>query len=119
MLELISGRKAEKKPSLTEWAICKLVVYGEEFTTVADPLLEGRYPEQGLYQALSLAAECLQHKDVTRPRIGYVVNVLSNLASEVYDQNAIQFNRAGTLAVGNLEKERLTQQWRGVHCFFV
>ncbi|KAI3887965.1 hypothetical protein MKW92_036721 [Papaver armeniacum] len=119
LLELISGRKAEKKSSLTQWAICQLMVYGEEFTTLADPLLEGRYPEQGLYQALSLAAECLQRKDVTRPRIGYVLNVLSNLASEIYDENAIQINRAGTLAIGNLEKERLTQQWRGVHCFFV
>lgn len=119
LLELISGRKAEKTPSLTQWAIRELVVYGEEFTAVADPLLEGRYPEQGLYQALSLAAECLQRKDVTRPRIGYVLNVLSNLASEMYDQNAIQINRAGTLAVGSIDKERLTQQWRGVHGFFV
>ncbi|XP_026391064.1 serine/threonine-protein kinase PBL27-like isoform X5 [Papaver somniferum] len=119
LLELISGRKAEKTPSLTQWAIRELVVYGEEFTAVADPLLEGCYPEQGLYQALSLAAECLQRKDVTRPRIGYVLNVLSNLASEMYDQNAIQINRAGTLAVGSIDKERLTQQWRGVHCFFV
>ncbi|KAI3830467.1 hypothetical protein MKW98_030630 [Papaver atlanticum] len=116
LLELISGRVAEIKPSLIEWAISKLV-YGKEFTTVADPLLNGHYPEQGLYQALSLAAQCLQHKDVARPSIGYVANVLSNLASETYDQNAIQINRAGTLAVGNIEKERLTAQWRHVRFF--
>ncbi|MCL7050740.1 hypothetical protein MKW94_011859 [Papaver nudicaule] len=116
LLELISGRMAEIKPSLIGWAKRKLVG-SMEFTTVADPLLKGHYPEQGLYQALSLAAECLQTTDITRPRIGYVVNVLSNLASEIYDPNAIQMNRAGTLAVGNFEMERLAKQWRHVWFF--
>ncbi|KAI3943138.1 hypothetical protein MKW92_000749 [Papaver armeniacum] len=116
LLELISGRMADIKPSLIEWVKCKLVG-GEEFTTVADPLLKGHYPEQGLYQALCLAAECLQTKDVTRPRIGSVVNVLSNLASEIYDPRAIQINRACTLTIGKIEKERLTEQWRHIRCF--
>ncbi|XP_026384760.1 receptor-like cytoplasmic kinase 185 [Papaver somniferum] len=90
------------------------LVGGNEFTTVADPLMKGHYPEQGLYQALFLAAECLQTGDVARPRIGYVVNVLSNLASEIYNPNAIQINRAGALTIGNVEKERLRDQWRHV-----
>ncbi|KAI3961323.1 hypothetical protein MKX01_007037 [Papaver californicum] len=51
LLELISGRIAEIKPSLVEWAKSKLVG-GEEFTTLADPLLKGHCPEQGLYQAI-------------------------------------------------------------------
>ncbi|KAI3958815.1 hypothetical protein MKX01_023491 [Papaver californicum] len=93
------------------------LVGGKEFTTVADPLLKGHYPEQGLYQALSLAAECLQSKDVSRPRIGDVVNVLSNLASEIYDPNATQINRAGTLTIGSFEKEGLTEQWRHLWSF--
>ncbi|XP_026409610.1 serine/threonine-protein kinase PBL27-like [Papaver somniferum] len=54
LLELISGRMAQIRPSLIEWAKRKLVG-DREFTTVADPLLKGHYPEQGLYQALSLA----------------------------------------------------------------
>ncbi|KAI3921305.1 hypothetical protein MKW92_006470 [Papaver armeniacum] len=104
---------AEITPSLIEWAKRKLV-RGNEFTMVADPLLKGHYPEQGLYQALFLAAECLQTEDVARPRIGHIVNVLSNLASEIYDPNAIQINRAGALTIGNFEKERLRDQWRHV-----
>ncbi|KAI3833857.1 hypothetical protein MKX03_002197 [Papaver bracteatum] len=90
------------------------LVYGKEFTALADPLLNCHYPEQGLYQALSLAAECLGFEDASRPRMGHVVNVLSNLASEIYDQNAIQVNRAGTLAIGNDEKEKLRDQWQHV-----
>ncbi|XP_026396488.1 receptor-like cytoplasmic kinase 185 [Papaver somniferum] len=128
LLELISGRMAEIRPSLIEWLIELLVclvivrakrklVGGHEFTALADPLLKGRYPEQGLYQALSLAAECLQSKDASRPRIGDVVNVLSNLASQIYDPKTIQINRAGTLTIGNLDKERLTELWQHVWSF--
>ncbi|XP_026456181.1 receptor-like cytoplasmic kinase 185 [Papaver somniferum] len=116
LLELISGRIAEMEPSLVEWGKHKLV-FGKEFTAVADPLLNCHYPEQGLYQALSLAAECLQLEDASRPRIGHVVNVLSNLASEIYDPNAIQINRAGTLAIGSDEKEKLGELWQHV-CLF-
>ncbi|XP_026391054.1 serine/threonine-protein kinase PBL27-like isoform X1 [Papaver somniferum] len=64
----------------------------KEFTAVADPLLKGHYPEQGLYQVLSLASQCLQRKIVSWPRMGYVAKVLSNLASEIYDPNAVQIN---------------------------
>ncbi|KAI3887968.1 hypothetical protein MKW92_036724 [Papaver armeniacum] len=117
LLELISGRNAEMKLDLIEWAKGKLVS-GEEFTAVADPLLKGHYPEQGLYQALYLAAECLQTYNEGRPRIGHVVNVLSNLASEIYDPDAIQINLAGTLTVGNFEKERLKNKWRHVRFLF-
>ncbi|KAI3903470.1 hypothetical protein MKW98_032124 [Papaver atlanticum] len=93
------------------------LVGGHEFTALADTLLKGRYPEQGLYQALSLAAECLQSEDASRPRIGDAVNVLSNLASEIYDPKAIQINRAGTLTIGNLDQERLTELWQHVWSF--
>lgn len=115
LLELISGRNAEMKLDLIEWAKRKLVG-GEEFTGVADPLLKGHYPEQGLYQALYLAAECLHAYNVGRPGIGHVMNVLSNLASEIYDPDAIQINQAGTLTIGNFEKERLRNQMQHV-CF--
>ncbi|MCL7037988.1 hypothetical protein MKW94_026977 [Papaver nudicaule] len=117
LLELISGRMARpNEHSVTKWAKRRLVE-GMDFTKVVDPFLKGHYPEQGLYQDLSLAAECLQHKEVSRPRIGYVANVLSNLASEIYEPTAIQINRVDTLAIGKIEKERLTEQWRHVWCF--
>ena len=31
-----------------------------QFTKMADPLLEGNYPQKCLYQALAIAAMCLQ-----------------------------------------------------------
>ncbi|RZC64350.1 hypothetical protein C5167_008045 [Papaver somniferum] len=118
LLELVSGRLAGINPSLIGWAK-HILAGGKEFTTVADPLLEGHYPEQGLYQVLYLAAQCLQRKDVSRPRIGYVAKVLSNLASEIYDPKAVQINRAGSLAIGNIEMETLKEQWRHVSSLLI
>lgn len=51
------------------------------FTTMADPLLEGNYPVKGLYQALAVAAMCLQEEASTRPLISDVVTALEFLAS--------------------------------------
>lgn len=64
---------------------------------MADPLLQGRYPMRGLYQALAVAAMCLQEQAATRPLIGDVVTALTYLASQTYDPNAPsnQSNRVG------------------------
>eukprot|EP00262_Sarcandra_glabra_P009306 TRINITY_DN2344_c0_g1_i2.p1 TRINITY_DN2344_c0_g1~~TRINITY_DN2344_c0_g1_i2.p1 ORF type:complete len:224 (+),score=53.22 TRINITY_DN2344_c0_g1_i2:88-672(+) len=64
---------------------------------MADPLLQGHYPMRGLYQALAVAAMCLQEQAATRPLIGDVVTALSYLASQTYDPNAAaaQNNRIG------------------------
>lgn len=64
---------------------------------MADPLLQGRYPMRGLYQALAVAAMCLQEQAATRPLIGDVVTALTYLASQTYDPNsaASQNNRVG------------------------
>lgn len=64
---------------------------------MADQLLQGRYPMRGLYQALAVAAMCLQEQAATRPLIGDVVTALSYLASQTYDPNAAstQSNRGG------------------------
>lgn len=40
---------------------------------------------RGLYQALAVAAMCLQEQAATRPLIGDVVTALSYLASQIYD----------------------------------
>ncbi|XVF26009.1 hypothetical protein REPUB_Repub13aG0263300 [Reevesia pubescens] len=84
-LELISGRRAidSERPSeeqnLVAWAE-PLFKDMKKFTLMADPLLEGNYPVKGLYQALAVAAMCLQEEADIRPLIGDVVTALEFLA---------------------------------------
>ncbi|RWW28148.1 hypothetical protein GW17_00007396 [Ensete ventricosum] len=68
-----------------------------KFPKMADPLLKGRYPMRGLYQALAVGAMCLQEHAATRPLIGDVVTALSYLASQNYDPIAasIQNTKVG------------------------
>lgn len=51
-----------------------------KFKLLADPLLEGKYPIKCLYQAVAIAAMCLQDEASTRPLIGDVVTALEYLA---------------------------------------
>jgi hypothetical protein len=68
-----------------------------KFPKMADPMLQGRFPMRGLYQALAVAAMCLQEQAATRPHIGDVVTALSYLASQAYDPNApIQHSRSNS-----------------------
>ncbi|KAF9621021.1 hypothetical protein IFM89_015843 [Coptis chinensis] len=101
-LELITGRKAidnTRAPgenNLVAWAR-PLFKDRRKFPKMADPLLQGRYPMRGLYQALAVAAMCLQEQAATRPLIGDVVTALTYLASQTYDPNAAaaQNNKVG------------------------
>jgi len=92
-LEIITGRKAidnTRAPgdhNLVAWAK-PLFKDRRKFPKMADPLLRGRYPIRGLYQALAVAAMCLQEQASTRPLIGDVVTALTYLASQTYDPNA-------------------------------
>ncbi|PKU85324.1 serine/threonine-protein kinase PBL27-like [Dendrobium catenatum] len=92
-LELITGRKAidntraAGEQNLVAWAR-PLFKDRRKFPKMADPLLQGHYPMRGLYQALAVAAMCLQEQAATRPLIGDVVTALSYLASQTYDPNA-------------------------------
>lgn len=52
---------------------------------MADPMLQGQYPARGLYQALAVAAMCVQEQPNMRPVIADVVTALSYLASQKYD----------------------------------
>ncbi|PUZ66285.1 hypothetical protein GQ55_3G295900 [Panicum hallii var. hallii] len=101
-LELITGRKAidNTKPhgeqNLVAWAR-PLFKDRRKFPKMADPLLQGHFPMRGLYQALAVAAMCLQEQAATRPFIGDVVTALSYLASQTYDPNApVQHSRSNT-----------------------
>lgn len=55
------------------------------FAQMADPMLSGQYPSRGLYQALAVAAMCVQEQPNMRPVIADVVTALSYLASQRYD----------------------------------
>ncbi|KAK1304988.1 Serine/threonine-protein kinase PBS1 [Acorus calamus] len=84
-LEIITGRRAidTAKPTceqhLVDWAQ-PLFKDKKKFMQMADPLLDGRYPMKGLYQALAIAAMCLQEEASTRPLISDVVTALEYVA---------------------------------------
>ncbi|CAL0332264.1 unnamed protein product [Lupinus luteus] len=61
------------------------------FTQMIDPLLEGEFPVRGLYQALAIAAMCVQEQPNMRPAIADVVTALSYLASQKHED---QFHSA-------------------------
>lgn len=75
---------------------------------MADSLLQGHFPMRGLYQALAVAAMCLQEQAATRPLIGDVVTALTYLASQTYDPSAAssQTNRLSTPSSRTKEEHR-------------
>lgn len=85
-LEIISGRRAidntrsTEEQNLISWAK-PLFKDRSKFKLLADPLLEGKYPIKSLYQAVAVAAMCLQDEASTRPLIGDVVTALEYLAA--------------------------------------
>ncbi|XP_050881464.1 probable serine/threonine-protein kinase PBL23 isoform X1 [Lathyrus oleraceus] len=89
-LEIITGRRVidNSRPSeeqnLIIWAQ-PLLKDKNKFTKMADPLLGDNYPIKGLYQALAVAAMCLQEEADTRPLISDVVTALEFLANKKED----------------------------------
>ncbi|KAJ0102077.1 hypothetical protein Patl1_04259 [Pistacia atlantica] len=87
LLELITGRRVidnsrpTEEQNLVAWAT-PLFRDRRKFTLMADPLLEGNYPLKGLYQALAVAAMCLQEEATTRPLMSDVVTALEYLANK-------------------------------------
>lgn len=65
---------------------------------MVDPLLQGQYPIRGLYQALAIAAMCVQEQPNMRPIISDVVTALNYLASQKYDPqiHPVQGSRKGS-----------------------
>ncbi|WZY84135.1 hypothetical protein YC2023_030519 [Brassica napus] len=84
-LEMITGRrvidttKPTREQNLVTWA-SPLFKDRRKFSLMADPLLGGKYPMKGLYQALAVAAMCLQDEAETRPNMSDVVTALEYLA---------------------------------------
>lgn len=60
----------------------------KKFSQMADPVLRGQYPVRGLYQALAIAAMCVQEQPSMRPVVADVVTALAYLASQTYDPQA-------------------------------
>uniref|UniRef100_A0A5B7A2U6 Protein kinase domain-containing protein n=1 Tax=Davidia involucrata TaxID=16924 RepID=A0A5B7A2U6_DAVIN len=90
LLEIITGRKAidntrsAAEQNLVAWAR-PLFKDRRKFSQMADPALQGQYPVRGLYQALAIAAMCVQEQPNMRPLIADVVTALNYLASQTYD----------------------------------
>ncbi|KAL8052174.1 hypothetical protein ABFX02_06G195700 [Erythranthe guttata] len=90
LLEVITGRKAIDNSrsggehNLVAWAR-PLFKDRRKFSQMADPMLQGQYPSRGLYQALAVAAMCVQEQPNMRPLIADVVTALTYLASQKYD----------------------------------
>ncbi|OMO91402.1 hypothetical protein COLO4_18398 [Corchorus olitorius] len=97
LLELITGRKAidnerdRSEQNLVAWDVHVPVLARpmfkdrRNFSRMVDPLLQGQYPIRGLYQALAIAAMCVQEQPNMRPATSDVVMALNYLASQKYD----------------------------------
>ncbi|KAK9268507.1 hypothetical protein L1049_000259 [Liquidambar formosana] len=100
-LEIITGRRVidNSRPTdeqnLVTWAQ-PLFKDRRKFTLMADPLLEGKYPMKALYQALAVAAMCLQEEASTRPLISDVVTALEYLASNNNEGGADDTTKSAT-----------------------
>ncbi|RWV96665.1 hypothetical protein GW17_00040609 [Ensete ventricosum] len=85
LLEIITGRRAidalrpSNEQNLVHWAK-PLFKDKKRFVEMADPLLKGKYPIKGLYQAIAIAAMCLQEQASSRPLASDIVTALEYLA---------------------------------------
>ncbi|KAK7303285.1 hypothetical protein RJT34_14188 [Clitoria ternatea] len=84
-LEIITGRRVldparvTAEQNLIDWAQ-PLIKDRTKFSLMADPALKGQFPVKGLFQALAVAAMCLQEEADTRPYMDDVVTALTHLA---------------------------------------
>ncbi|KAK3012469.1 hypothetical protein RJ639_007980 [Escallonia herrerae] len=84
-------------PKLSDFGLAKVGPQGDKtharplfkdrrkFYQMADPALQGQYPARGLYQALAIAAMCVQEQPNMRPLIADVVIALNYLATQPFD----------------------------------
>lgn len=78
----------------------------KKFTLMADPLLKGNYPVKGLYQALAVAAMCLQEEADTRPLMGDVVTAIEHLATPRDDEKvASDLSKSSGAHAGSVREE--------------
>ncbi|CAK9164762.1 unnamed protein product, partial [Ilex paraguariensis] len=84
-----------------------------KFSQMADPMLQGQYPVRGLYQALAVAAMCVQEQPNMRPVIADVVTALTYLASQKYDPETqpVQSSRWAPSTPPRAKKDGDKRQW--------
>ncbi|XP_031112856.1 probable serine/threonine-protein kinase PBL7 [Ipomoea triloba] len=112
LLEIITGKRAIEnskvggEQNLVSWAR-PLFKDRKKFKQMADPMLQGQYPLRGLYQALAVAAMCVQEQPNMRPAIADVVTALSYLASQKFDpeSQAAQNTRWSPSASPRMKKD--------------
>ena len=88
----------------------------KKFTLMADPVLEGNYPLKGLYQALAIAAMCLQEEASVRPLISDVVIALEFLSKgdkdeEDNEEDKMRKSASGRNIVEEIEKDAPGGAW--------
>ncbi|KAJ6803642.1 putative serine/threonine-protein kinase PBL7 isoform X2 [Iris pallida] len=114
LLEIITGRRAidttrpHKEQNLVAWAR-PLFKDRKKFSQMADPALQGQYPVRSLYQALAVAAMCVQEQPTMRPLMADVVTALNYLASQNYDIHHARSTSLPTLPVSRT----LQPTWEG------
>ncbi|KAJ0237217.1 Receptor-like kinase LIP2 [Hirschfeldia incana] len=90
LLELITGRRAldttrpNDEQNLVSWA---QPLFGDpkKYPDMADPVLENKFSERGLNQAVAIASMCVQEEATTRPLISDVMVALSFLSMSTED----------------------------------
>ncbi|CAH8309843.1 unnamed protein product [Eruca vesicaria subsp. sativa] len=90
LLELITGRRAldttrpNDEQNLVSWA---QPLFGDpkKYPEMADPVLENKFSERGLNQAVAIASMCVQEEATTRPLISDVMVALSFLSMSTED----------------------------------
>ncbi|XP_057473996.1 probable serine/threonine-protein kinase PBL23 [Actinidia eriantha] len=117
-LEIITGRRVidNSRPSeeqnLVTWAQ-PLFKDKRKFSLMADPALEGNYPLKGLYQALAIAAMCLQEEASVRPLISDVVTALEFLSKgdEGDEEDKMRKSSSDRNIVEEIEKDEPGGAW--------
>ncbi|CAL0301174.1 unnamed protein product [Lupinus luteus] len=82
----------------------------KKFTLMADPLLEGNYPVKGLFQALAVAAMCLQEEPDMRPQVDDVVTALMHLTTQKHEEKDIVSD--SLKSEGHVESFRATPSFK-------
>ncbi|EOA18105.1 hypothetical protein CARUB_v10006563mg [Capsella rubella] len=87
LLELITGRRVidttrpSREQNLVTWAQ-PIFRDPNRFPELADPLLQGEFPEKCLNQAVAVAAMCLQEEPIVRPLMSDIVTTLSFMSEK-------------------------------------
>ncbi|CAH9109071.1 unnamed protein product [Cuscuta epithymum] len=95
LLELLTGRRAidntrpTAEQNLVAWAR-PLFKDRKKFPEMADPALKGQFPTRGLYQALAIAAMCVQEQPNMRPLVADIVTALNYLSAQEYNPQSVQ-----------------------------